>query len=83
MHAHIYTMHRKRLTWNFHVFLKLLIVYNNLRTYINLKNMIDMHVIDHHVWGHAYMHDNISAMYFKWQLSIENDKNKYDYKPKK
>jgi hypothetical protein len=27
--------------------------------YINPKGMIDMPVIGHHVWGHAYVHDNI------------------------
>jgi hypothetical protein len=32
-------------------------MYNNLRTYINPKNMIDMPVNGHHVWGHAYEHE--------------------------
>jgi hypothetical protein len=33
-------------------------MYSNLITYINPKNMIDMHVIGCHVWSHAYGHDN-------------------------
>ncbi len=39
--------------------LKHLIAYNNLRTYINLKCMIDMPIIGCLVWGHAYGHDKI------------------------
>ncbi len=38
--------------------LKHLIAYNNLRTYINPKSMIGMPVTSHHVWGHAYVHEN-------------------------
>ncbi len=38
--------------------LKHLIVYNNLRAYINPKGMIGMLITGHHVWGHAYGHDN-------------------------
>jgi hypothetical protein len=34
--------------------LKDLILYNNLRTYINHEGMINMPVINYHVWGHAY-----------------------------
>jgi hypothetical protein len=26
--------------------------------YINPKGMINIPVIDRHVWGHAYVHDN-------------------------
>ncbi len=40
------------------IILKHLIMYSNLITYINPKNMIDMPVIGCHVWGHAYGHDN-------------------------
>jgi hypothetical protein len=33
-------------------------MYNNLRTYINPKGMIDMPVTSCRVWGQTYMHDN-------------------------
>jgi hypothetical protein len=32
-------------------------MYNNLRTYINPKDMIGMPVIGRHVWGQTYEHD--------------------------
>ncbi len=38
--------------------LKHLIMYSNLITYINLKNMIDIPIIGCHVWSHAYGHGN-------------------------
>jgi hypothetical protein len=34
-----------------------------LRAYINPKGMIDMPVIDCHVWGHAYGHDIKHSIY--------------------
>jgi len=40
-------------------------MYNNLKTYINLKGMIGMLVIGHHVWGHAYEHDRIIVYLFR------------------
>jgi len=43
-------------------------MYNNLkhtltlRVYINLKGMTGMLIINPHVWGHAYKHDNCRDM---------------------
>jgi len=36
-------------------------MYINLKTYINPKGMIGMPITGHHVWGHAYGHDNKGA----------------------
>jgi len=44
-------------------------MYINLRTYINLKGMIDMPVIGHHVWGHAYEHDIVLRMHCTSSIS--------------
>ncbi len=41
-------------SWN----LKQAITLKHLITYINPKGMIGMPIINHHVWGHAYGHDN-------------------------
>jgi hypothetical protein len=135
MHAHIYTMHEKRLKWNSHVLnwikkkerkcsvckrwscnsrhehlkiqsdygrtfhdkgifkkltregknlafyttinkvitLKHLIIYSNLKTYINPKGMIGMPVTNRHVWSHAYEHDinlfPITNMFVQYTLT--------------
>ncbi len=52
--------------------LKHLIVYNNLRTYINPKDMIGMPIIDYHVWGHAYKHDNTSIFTWSSIINVEH-----------
>jgi hypothetical protein len=59
-------LYSRKQSWNPKqaITLKHLIMYNNLRTYINFKGMIDMPITDRHVWGHAYGHDNNN--YVKW-----------------
>jgi hypothetical protein len=46
-------LHNHAQSWN----AKQAITLKHLITYINLKDMINMHVTDDHVWGHAYEHD--------------------------
>jgi len=59
-------LYSRQQSWNLKqaITLKHLIMYINLKTYINPKGMIGMPIIGHHVWDHAYGHDNKGAKLF-------------------